>query len=44
MLRQPYDLYKGGMVDQYISGLMNQVSQAMDDSMTQEVINIRLKM
>ena len=37
MLRQPYDLYKGGYCDQYISGLMNQVSQAMDPSMSQEV-------
>jgi hypothetical protein len=39
MLRQPYDLYKGGYCDQYISGLMNQVSQAMDGSMSQEVTN-----
>lgn len=39
MLRQPYDLYKGGYVDQYISGLMNQVSQGMDGSMSQEVTN-----
>jgi len=39
MLRQPYDLYKGGYCDQYISGLMNQVSQAMDSSMSQEVTN-----
>jgi len=39
MLRQPYDLYKGGYCDQYISGLMNQVSQAMDPSMSQEVTN-----
>ena len=39
MLRQPYDLYKGGYCDQYISGLMNQVSQGMDGSMSQEVTN-----
>jgi peroxidase len=39
MLRQPYEMYKGGYCDQFISGLMNQVSQAMDDSMTQEVTN-----
>ncbi|KZS09370.1 Chorion peroxidase [Daphnia magna] len=39
MLRQPYDLYKGGYCDQYVSGLMNQVSQAMDGSMSQEVTN-----
>ncbi|XP_050718899.1 peroxidase-like [Eriocheir sinensis] len=39
MLRQPYDLYKGGWCDQYIMGLTNQVAQAMDDSVTQEVTN-----
>lgn len=39
MLRQPYDLYKGGWCDQYIMGLTNQVAQAMDDSITQEVTN-----
>ena len=39
MLRQPYDLYKGGYCDQYIAGLMNQVSQGMDGSMSQEVTN-----
>lgn len=39
MLRQPYDLYKGGYCDQFVSGLMNQVSQGMDGSMSQEVTN-----
>ncbi|XP_042243457.1 peroxidase-like isoform X2 [Homarus americanus] len=39
MLRQPYDLYKGGWCDQFIMGLTNQVAQAMDDSVTQEVTN-----
>nr|XP_053635622.1 peroxidase-like [Cherax quadricarinatus] len=39
MLRQPYDLYKGGWCDQFIMGLVNQVAQAMDDSVTQEVTN-----
>ncbi|XP_068231382.1 peroxidase-like [Palaemon carinicauda] len=39
MLRQPYDLYKGGWCDQYIMGLTNQVAQAMDDAVTQEVTN-----
>ena len=38
MLRQPYDLYKGGWCDQYIMGLVNQVAQAMDDAISQEVI------
>ncbi|CAG0921300.1 unnamed protein product, partial [Notodromas monacha] len=39
LLRQPYDLYKGGWCDQYMCGLVNQVAQAMDDSVTQEVTN-----
>lgn len=39
MLQQPYDLYKGGWADAYIMGLVNQVAQAMDDSMSQEVTN-----
>ncbi|XP_063586936.1 uncharacterized protein LOC134764285 [Penaeus indicus] len=41
MLRQPYDLYKGGWCDQYIMGLCNQVAQAMDDAVTQEVSSTR---
>lgn len=39
MLQQPYDLYKGGWMDTYIMGLINQVAQAYDDSITQEVTN-----
>ena len=39
MLQQPYDLYKGGWADNYIMGLINQVAQALDNSMTQEVTN-----
>ncbi|CAG0901267.1 unnamed protein product, partial [Cyprideis torosa] len=39
LLRQPYDLYKGGWCDQYMCGLMNQVAQAMDEAVTQEVTN-----
>ncbi|MCL4126202.1 UNVERIFIED_CONTAM: hypothetical protein GTU68_019581 [Idotea baltica] len=39
MLRQPYDLYKGGWCDQFMMGLCNQVAQAMDDAVTQEVTN-----
>ncbi|XP_037080364.1 peroxidase-like isoform X2 [Pollicipes pollicipes] len=38
-LRQPYDMYKGGFCDQYTMGLMNQVAQAMDDAVSQEVTN-----
>ncbi|XP_076059545.1 peroxidase homolog [Oratosquilla oratoria] len=37
MLRQPYDLYKGGWCDHYLMGLVNQVAQAMDDAISQEV-------
>jgi len=39
MLQQPYDLYKGGWADTYMLGLVNQVAQAFDDSVTQEVTN-----
>ncbi|KAG0719117.1 Thyroid peroxidase [Chionoecetes opilio] len=39
MLRKPYDLYKAGWCDQYLMGLINQVAQAMDDAITQEVTN-----
>ena len=44
MLRQPYDLYKGGWCDQYIMGLVNQVAQAMDDAISQEVTRIIVKL
>lgn len=37
MLNRPFDLYQGGITDQYLSGFMNQVSQAVDDAMTEEV-------
>lgn len=39
MIRRPYDLYRAGVFDEYFMGLMNQVAQAMDDSITQEVTN-----
>ncbi len=39
MLQQPYDLYKGGWADTFVLGLVNQVAQAFDDSVTQEVTN-----
>lgn len=39
LIRQPYDLYRAGVLDEYFMGLMNQVAQAMDDSVTQEVPN-----
>jgi len=39
MLQQPYDLYKPGWSDAYLMGLINQVAQALDDSVTQEVTN-----
>ncbi len=37
MLNRPFDLYQGGITDMYLSGFMNQVSQAVDDAMTEEV-------
>merc|ERR1711944_230129 len=39
MLQQPYDLYKGGWADNYIMGMINQVAQALDNSVSQEVTN-----
>ncbi|XP_076252124.1 peroxidase homolog [Rhynchophorus ferrugineus] len=39
LIRRPYDLYRAGVLDEYIMGLLNQVAQAMDDSITQEVTN-----
>lgn len=37
MFQQPYDLHKPGWLDQYILGMVNQASQAMDDSVTSQV-------
>eukprot|EP00088_Acartia_fossae_P020565 TRINITY_DN2211_c0_g1_i10.p1 TRINITY_DN2211_c0_g1~~TRINITY_DN2211_c0_g1_i10.p1 ORF type:complete len:747 (-),score=69.80 TRINITY_DN2211_c0_g1_i10:194-2434(-) len=39
MLQQPYDLFKPGWADQYLLGMLNQVAQAMDDSVTEQVTN-----
>ena len=39
MLQQPYDLFKPGWADHYVLGMVNQVAQAMDDSLTSEVTN-----
>ena len=38
-LKKPFDLYKPGWYDQYVMGLVNQVAQAMDEGVTQEVTN-----
>jgi hypothetical protein len=35
-------LYRAGVLDEYFMGLMNQVAQAMDDSVTQEVSDYNL--
>lgn len=43
LIRRPYDLYRAGVFDEYIMGLTNQVAQAMDDSVTQEVTNTLFK-
>uniref|UniRef100_T1JD39 Chorion peroxidase n=1 Tax=Strigamia maritima TaxID=126957 RepID=T1JD39_STRMM len=39
VLRHPFDMYKGGFMDQYILGFANEVAQAMDASITEEVTN-----
>ncbi|XP_015365016.1 PREDICTED: uncharacterized protein LOC107162575 [Diuraphis noxia] len=43
LIRRPFDLYRAGAIDEYLMGLMNQVAQAMDDSITQEVTNNLIK-
>lgn len=43
LIRRPFDLYRAGAFDEYLMGLMNQVAQAMDDSITQEVTNNLIK-
>ena len=42
LIRRPFDLYRPGVFDEYVMGLLNQVAQAMDDSVTQEVSEIAL--
>lgn len=37
MFQQPYDLHKPGWLDQYLLGMVNQASQAMDDAVTSQV-------
>ncbi|XP_066937069.1 peroxidase-like [Macrobrachium rosenbergii] len=34
LIRQPWDLYRPGFLDQYFTGFLNQPAQAMDDSIT----------
>lgn len=42
MFQQPYDLHKPGWLDQYLLGMVNQASQAMDDSVTSQVSERRV--
>lgn len=37
LFMQPFELYKAGVVDRYMVGMMNQVSQAVDEALTGEV-------
>jgi len=39
LLQQPYDLFKAGWLDNYVMGMVNQVAQAMDESMSAEITN-----
>ncbi len=41
IINKPFDVYNGDVCDQYLTGFMNQISQAVDDSVSQEVINFR---
>ena len=37
IINKPFDVYNGDVCDQYLTGFMNQISQAVDDSVSQEV-------
>lgn len=37
LLKQPFDLYKPGWFDQYVMGMVNELPQAMDKDVTDEV-------
>lgn len=39
LFNRPFDMYQGGVTDRYIAGFMNQVAQAVDDAMTEELTN-----
>ncbi|XP_045139322.1 peroxidasin homolog [Portunus trituberculatus] len=39
LIRQPYDMFRPGVMDEYIMGMANQPCQTMDDGITQEVTN-----
>ncbi|XP_068209446.1 peroxidase-like isoform X2 [Palaemon carinicauda] len=38
-IRQPYELFRPGVLDEFFLGMLNQPAQAMDDAITQEVTN-----
>jgi hypothetical protein len=37
-LKQPFSAYRPGRMDELVLGMVNQVSQAMDEAVTSEVI------
>ncbi|EFX81607.1 hypothetical protein DAPPUDRAFT_317231 [Daphnia pulex] len=39
LFNRPFDTYQGGVIDRYIAGFMNQVAQAVDDAVTEELTN-----
>ncbi|CAG7818255.1 unnamed protein product [Allacma fusca] len=43
LLRQPYDVYRPGYIDTFIMGLVNQLAQAMDEGVTEEVTTLLFK-
>lgn len=42
IINKPFDVYNGDVCDQYLTGFMNQISQAADDSVTQEVSHLKI--
>jgi hypothetical protein len=43
LIRQPFDIYKPGYVDTYILGMANQLAQAMDEGVTEEVRKLNIE-
>lgn len=39
IINKPFDVYTGNTCDEYLTGFMNQISQAVDDSVSQELTN-----
>ncbi|XP_035706315.1 peroxidase isoform X2 [Folsomia candida] len=43
LIRQPFDILKPGYVDTYLLGMVNQLAQAMDEGVTEQVTTLLFK-